>query len=494
MKISRDRAAFCGILGESIDIYQVQRAVAAAYVKLGGYSSPRNERCKVVVGHDASPAADMMTSAVCAAVCAAGANVISLGLVPSGAVSSLTPVCNAVMGIMITGSRCNYEISGLKFYQKDGRQVSGELLESIQASIDGSSSLGSRQSGRILPDDPSLLGCYRRNLIEASGFTMFEKLKVAVDCMDSACAPFAEYVIKQLGADVEVMERGTECGVSSGSSYENPSLLIEFVRDTDSDIGFTFSADGEMCIAALPDGKLLDSERLAEIFGRVYGKALKNEETTPVIMLSDNCHIALAPYIKSMGAEVKSVTGDYSYLAEEYAGFDNVIMAADRLNGIIFPRRSLVPDGLLTSVMLLSCMNRMGMTIGELWAEVPKLIRGSTSVVVPSGAFIPVMRTTDLQEEIRVLRSYLSGDGRVMMYRPDSSRVEIIVEGIKTGQVSEVLDKAETLIRNNLRIAEEAEDLRRPETSAAAAKPADSQGSQGDPDGGVQYQNVKKES
>ena len=337
MKITSDRAAFCGILGESIDIYQVQHAVAAAFVKLGGFSSSKNERLKVVVGHDASPAADMMTSAVCAAVCASGANVVSLGLVPSGAVSFITSACEAVMGVMVTGGRSNYEISGLKFYQKDGRQVIGELLESIQAAIEGSSSLGSKQSGRILPADSSLTSLYRRNLIEASGFTMFEKLKVAVDCADSACAPFAEYVIRQLGADVEVMDRGTDCGASSGSSFENPSLLIEFVKDTDSDIGFTFSADGETCIASLPDGKLLDSERLAEIFGRVYGKALNNEKQTPVIMLSDNCHIALAPYIKSMGAEVRTVTGDYSYLAEEYAEFDNVIMAADRLKGIIFP-------------------------------------------------------------------------------------------------------------------------------------------------------------
>ncbi len=487
MKITSDRAAFCGILGESIDIYQAEHATAAAYSKLGGYSSSRRERCRVVVGHDASPAADMMTSAVTAALCASGADVISLGLVPSGAVSFATPESNAIMGVMVTGGRYHYDLSGLKFYQKDGSQVTGDLLESIQAAIDGGALLGGKQSGRILPPDSSLLSKYRHNIIDAAGFTMFEKLKVAVDCRKSACAPFAEFVFRQLGADVLLMD------IAEDSCYEDTSRLIDFVRDTGSDIGFTFSADGEVCLVALPDGKLLDSERLAEIFGKVYGKATNNEDSVPLIMLSDNCHIALAPFIKSMGAEIRTVTGDYSYLAEECAGYDSVIMTVDRFNGIVFPRRSHVPDGLLTAVMLLGCMNRMGMTIDELWAEVPKLIRGTTSVVIPSGAFIPVMRTTDLEEEIRVMRSYLSGDGRVLMYRPDSGKVEIIVEGIKSAQVSKVLEMAEAVVRKNLRIPDDATLFRRPEAAGATGN-TDSPDDGGTPSGGSHYLAVKKES
>ncbi len=488
MKITNDRSAFYGILGETIDIYQAEHAAAAAFSKLGGYSSSRRERCKVVVGHDASPSADMMTSAVCAALCASGADVITLGLVPSGAVSFLTCACDAIMGVMVTGGRYDFDVSGLKFYRNDGRQVTGEQLQAIQAAIDGGASLSSKQSGRIKRADSAIVGLYQRNLIDASGFTMFENLRIAIDCTGSASAPFARYVFEQLGAVVSVMDSDIDSVDPSVSSFENPSVLINYVKDTESDIGFSFSADGEICIVALPDGRLLDSERLGEVFGRVYGEGFSTEETTPVIMLSDNCHIALGPYIKSMGAEVRTVTGDYSYLAEEYAGFDSVIMAVDRLAGIVFPRRSYVPDGLMTAVMLLSCMNRMGMSIGELSENLPKLIRSTASVVIPSGAFIPVLRTTDLEEEIRVLRSYLSGDGRVMMYRPESNKVEIIVEGIKAAQVSKVIEKAEALVRKNLRVQDGAAVFRRQVQESADNKPAAPQAVND------HYMNVKKES
>ena len=489
MKIKNDRSAFYGTLGETIDIHQAEHAVSAAFAKLGGYSSVTRDRCKVVVGHDDSPAADMMTSAVCAALCASGADVITLGLVPSGAVSYLTCVCDAMMGVMITGGGFDRNVSGLKFYQKDGKQVTGDLLQAIHDATDAGTSSGCKHPGSILPADAAIIGMYKRNLIDASGYTIFEKLKIAVDCNGSACAPFVREVLEQLGADVSLMT-ANDSDKPGASSYENPSILIDYVRDTESDIGFTFSADGEVCIVALPDGRFLESERLAEVFGRVYGQAFNNEEVTPVIMISDNCHIALAPYIKSMGAETKTVTGDYSYLAEEYAAFDSVIMAVDRVCGIIFPRRSYVPDGLMTAVMLLSCMNRMGMSIGELSSSVPKLIRSATSVIIPSGAFIPVLRTTDLEEEIRVLRSRLSGDGRVLMYRPEANKVEIIVEGIKADQVTDVTERAETLVRKNLRVPDGTSIYRRP-ASNEEPKPSEHPSEQ---KAAGEYVDFKKES
>ena len=140
----------------------------------------------------------------------------------------------------------------------------------------------------------------------------------------------------------------------------------------------------------------------------------------------------------------------------------------------------------MTAVMLLSCMNRMGMTIGELSSEVPKLIRSATTVIIPSGAFIPVLRTTDLEEEIRVMRSYLSGNGRVLMLRPETNKVEIIVEGIKAQQVNKVIEDAETMVRKNLRIPDGTSIYRRP-AAAGEQKPSE-QPTEGE------YVSFKKES
>ena len=78
---------------------------------------------------------------------------------------------------------------------------------------------------------------------------------------------------------------------------------------------------------------------------------------------------------------------------------------------------------------------------------------------------MPTLTSSELKEEIFVLRSYLSGDGRVLMYRPEVNKVEIIVEGIKSNQVANVTEKAETLVRNNLRIPDGTSVYHRPDNN-----------------------------
>ena len=455
MKITNDRAAFYGTLGETIDIYQAEHAAAAAFNRLGGRASTRGNRQRVIVGHDTSPASDMMEAAVSAALCAAGADVLTLGTVPSGAVSFLTARCDALMGVMITGGSCDYDVSGLKFYRSNGKPVTGELLQSIHATIDSHASLNSKQAGKIKRADSRILNMYRHNLLGASNFTIFEKMKVAVDCIDSASAMFAKDLFEQMGIDVAVYERDN---TFQNVPYKKSAAIIEFVKDSHSDVGFAFTANGETCFVSDADGRLIDTEKLAAIFGRIFGSETHDDAASKTVMLSESCHAALAPYIKSMGVDCRTVTGDYSYLIEEFENFDSaspegngVLMAVDRDAGIIFPRISAVPDGLLTAVMLLACINYTGMSLDQLSRDIPKLIRKVSIVNIPSGACLPSFNSTDLPEQINTLRSYLSGDGRITLAKPERNKIEIIVEGINPRQVEGVIEQTERLVRKSLK-------------------------------------------
>ena len=455
MKITLDRAAFYGTLGETIDIYQAEHAVAAAFHRLGGRASTRGNRQRVVVGHDTSTSSDMMEAAVCAALCAAGADVLTLGTVPSGAVSYLTTRCDALMGVMITGGSFDDDASGLKFYRSNGKPVTGDLLQAIHATIDSHASLSSKQAGRIAQADSRVLNLYRHHLLTASNFTIFEQMKVAIDCVNSATGQFAKDLFEQMGVDVAVYERDPSL---SDVTYPKSAAITEFVKDSHSSIGFTFNVNGEITLVADASGKLLDTEKLAAIFGRVLGSVPHDDTTPQTVMVSESCHAALAPYIKSMGAECRTVTGDYSYLTEEIENFDaasaegqGVMMAVDRDAGLIFPRVSAVPDGLLTAVMLLTCINRTGLSLEELSRDIPKLIRSVSVVNIPSGAFLPNFRSTDLPDQINMMRSFLSCDGRVSRTKPERDKIEIIVEGVDHRQVENVTQQTERLVRKSLR-------------------------------------------
>ena len=61
--------------------------------------------------------------------------------------------------------------------------------------------------------------------------------------------------------------------------------------------------------------------------------------------------------------------------------------------------------------------------------------------------------------------------GKVQKVFPETGR--IIVEGIKSSQVTNVTEKAETLVRNNLRVPDGSSVYRRPAPSDNQPKPAE---------------------
>lgn len=450
MKITNDRTAFYGIVGETIDIYQVEHAAAAAFNQLGGRAGSNGIRQKVIVGRDANPSADMMEAAVCAALCAAGADVLTIGSAPSAAVSYLTSCCDALMGIMITGGSLDTEFSGLKFYQSNGRQVTGELLQSIHATIDSHASLNSKLAGKIKTAESDVTDIYINNILNATGNMMFDEMSVAIDCTGSSTKNFASKLFTQMGIKVKEVSGVDDVTGNTLSSYANHSVLIEFVRDNQCDMGFTFSADGEICFAVDKNGKCFDTEKISAVFSRVIASSKTPDAPNPIILVSENCHAALAPYITSLGADCRTISGDFSHLLDESEN-RSIYMIADRICGISFPTFFGVPDGLLTAAMLLNCIHKSGMSIDELCSDVPKFARATSIVTIPAGASLPDLGYTDLPAQIQILRSYLSGDGKIVLTRMDRNKVNIIVEGVKQKQVADVVEKTERLVRKNLR-------------------------------------------
>lgn len=468
MKITNDRTAFYGIVGETIDIYQVEHAAAAAFNQLGGRASSHGIRQKVIVGRDANPSADMMEAAVCAALCAAGADVLTIGTVPSAAVSYLTSSCDALMGIMITGSSHASEFSGLKFYQSSGRQVTGELLQSIHASIDGHTSLSSKQAGKIKKAEADVADIYIEAVLNSVDNMMFENLRVAVDCTGSASAGFASKIFSRMGIDVKEISDIDLVSGEAVSSYVNHAALIDFVRDNQCDLGFAFSADGEICFAVDNDGRCLDTEKIAAICSHVLVTSETSESSEPMILVSENCHAALAPYITSIGADCRTVSGDFGHLLDESEN-GRILLSADRNAGVLFPANFRAPDGLLTAAVLLKCMNKSGMSVGELSVSLPKFARATSIVTIPATAILPDLGYTNLPEQIDKLRTQISGDSRIVLTRLDKNKVNIIVEGINQKQVTDVAEQTERLVRKNLK-----EKIEPVKEKSSVSKPASS--------------------
>ena len=76
-------------------------------------------RPKILIGKDTRISSDMLENALAAGLCSVGADVVTLGVVPTPAVAFLIGKLKADAGIMISASHNPCEFNGIKIFSGD---------------------------------------------------------------------------------------------------------------------------------------------------------------------------------------------------------------------------------------------------------------------------------------------------------------------------------------------------------------------------------------
>ena len=121
-----------GLANTELDCETALKIGRAAAEVLGGTS---RRRPLFVLGSDTRASSDMLSMAAMAGICSMGADVISLGVVPTPAVAYLVGKYKADAGIMISASHNPAEFNGIKIFSGDGYKLPDELEERIETIV-----------------------------------------------------------------------------------------------------------------------------------------------------------------------------------------------------------------------------------------------------------------------------------------------------------------------------------------------------------------------
>ena len=89
-------------------------------------------RSKVFIGSDTRISGNMLECALAAGICAAGADVYFLGVLPTPAIAYLTVKHNAQAGVVISASHNPFEHNGIKIFGGNGFKLSDETENLIE--------------------------------------------------------------------------------------------------------------------------------------------------------------------------------------------------------------------------------------------------------------------------------------------------------------------------------------------------------------------------
>ncbi|MDO4542664.1 MAG: phosphoglucosamine mutase, partial [Bacillota bacterium] len=146
-----------------------------------------NERPTVLVGRDTRLSGSMIEGSVMSGVCAYGGEIISLGIVPTPAVSCLVREREVAAGIMISASHNPFQDNGIKIFGGDGRKLADDMeieIENIIANKNFPDLATGKDIGNIVYD--KYAGKEYVNRLKKHFPLDLSRFKLVVDCANGA--------------------------------------------------------------------------------------------------------------------------------------------------------------------------------------------------------------------------------------------------------------------------------------------------------------------
>jgi len=399
---------------------------AGAYV----LTSETKHTPKILVGMDTRISGDMLEAALTAGLCSVGAEVVSLGIVPTPAVAYLTRLYNADAGVVISASHNPAEFNGIKFFNSKGYKLSDALEERIEAIIlDGAEEITLPVGGNVGKRSriDSQIDDYVK-FVNSSIKGDLKGLKVAIDCANGAAYEVAPKALKELGAEVYIINNnpdGVNINCNCGSTHIEQ--LQKYVVEVGADVGLAFDGDADRVLAVDENGKLVDGDQIMSIIGLELKKEGKLAKDTIVVTVMSNLGFDIMAKREGINIE-KTKVGD-RYVLENMLQ-NGYVLGGEQSGHIIFLEHNTTGDGLLTGVQLLNVVKSTGKKLSELASVMqvlPQVLKNAKVKNENKNKYLddPVVckMCKELEEEFK-------GEGRVLI-RPSGTEplVRVMIEG-----------------------------------------------------------------
>lgn len=403
----------------------------------------------VVIGKDTRISGYMFESALEAGLSAAGANVALLGPMPTPAVAYLTRTLYACAGIVISASHNPYFDNGIKFFSASGEKLPDEVEEAIEAELDKSfSTVNSEKLGKAVRIEDAA-GRYIEFCKGTVPFgTLFNGLRIVVDCANGSTYKVGPAVLQELGARVTVIgNQPNGLNINDGFGSTNPENLRNAVVARGADLGVAFDGDGDRLIMIDGDGNTVDGDDMLYILARARQEAgLLQGGVVGTVMTNLGLELALKelniPFLRTPVGDRfihRALVDKQWVLGGEASGH---MLCLDRTS---------TGDGIVTALQVLEVVARSGKTLAELHAPIRKMPQTMINVPIGAEGKARLADSETIRRELAAVEAVMNGRGRVIL-RPSGTEplVRVTLEGEDAEQISLLANQLAEVVQREL--------------------------------------------
>lgn len=406
----------------------------------------------VLTGRDTRHSGTMLSMGIATGLMAGGVDCVNLSVIPTPGVAYLVRHYGAALGIVISASHNPYEYNGIKIFSSEGFKLPDKVEEEIEEKLLDPNwepkpvtgmAIGTKQKDFRGIDDYE---DYLVSLIDRP----LDDLTIAIDCGNGALSNVAEKVLTRLGANVaaiNIYPDGQNINDHCGST--DPSKIIELVKETGADVGFSFDGDADRIIAVDEKGRVMDGDHILAVCAT--GLKEKGELTGDTVVGTIMSNIGLDRYLESIGAGlVKTKVGDRYVL--ETMREKHYVLGGEQSGHIIFIKNNTTGDGLATGLHLLEVMEHTDKPMSELndlMTSYPQVLVNATVANEKKKSY---ETHEGIQKRIAEVEGKFKGEGRVVI-RPSGTEpvVRVMIEGKDQAVLEQEAESLARYIEEELR-------------------------------------------
>lgn len=402
---------------------------------------------RVIIGRDTRESGKWIEQALFHGIKDANGEVVSVGLIPTSAISFLTKKHGFSAGIVISASHNPYQDNGIKIFSAQGTKIVNSWEEILERAIIESALSVQRRDIAILPDD-ALSSDYVQFLkSRCEGIRPPRTMKIVLDCSNGASSHIAPKIFSDLGFDVLAINAspdGTNINKGCGSLY--PENLAKKVVETGADVGVAYDGDADRALWVDEMGRILNGDHTLFVLARFMKE--KNRLKTNTVVATIMSNMGLEKGLGELGLKlVRTKVGDKNVLEEMMKLKTN--LGGEQSGHTIFLDDCPTGDGILTSIKMLEVMATKDSTFSQMVAgfeEFPQILKN-----------VSVSKKPDLQEYpeiasiIEEVEKLLADSGRLnVRYSGTEPLARIMIEGPNLFQIEQYASKLASVISKHL--------------------------------------------
>jgi len=408
------------------------------------YGAKQSRKARIIIGKDTRRSSYMFESALVSGLVASGADAYMLHVIPTPGVSYEVVDGGFDCGVMITASHNPFTDNGIKLVNKEGYKMDEDVLEQVEAYIDGELDVPMATGDGIGRTVDYMQGRnrYISSLIASCGFSL-QGLKIGLDCANGAASSVARPVFDALGAETHVINNapnGLNINVDCGSTHIDQ--LQRFVVQNGLDVGFAYDGDADRCLAVDERGHVVDGDLILYVCGTYLNKYGRLAKQTVVTTVMSNFGLFKAFDDAGLSYEKTNVGDKYVYACMNENDYS---LGGEQSGHIIFGDLAKTGDGILTSLRIMEVLRAEREKLSELTRPVKLYPQQLVNARVTDKE--AAMQSPKVNDAVAAAEKFLEGNGRVLVR---ASGTEPLIRVLAEAPTDELCQQANQIVLDAL--------------------------------------------